>query len=94
LFFVRSLTGNKDRNDLQMPEPEDLRAKGAARVDLVFKDGERIAAFTNRYPPRGAFFYVVPVDAGSNNTRILVNTAALASMSPGSEPNRPISSPG
>jgi hypothetical protein len=85
LFFVRSLTGNKDRNDVQQVQPEDVRAKGSARIDLVFKDGERIAAFTNRYPPRGAFFFVVPVDTGSNNTRVLVNAAALVSMAPGVE---------
>jgi len=85
LFFVRSLTGNKDRNDVHQVQPEDVRAKGSARIDLVFKDGERIAAFTNRYPPRGAFFFVVPVDTGSNNTRILVNAAALVSMAPGVE---------
>lgn len=85
LFFVRSLTGNKDRNDVHQVQPEDVRAKGATRVDLLFKDGERILAFTNRYPPRGAFFFVVPVDTGSNNSRILVNAAALASMQPGKQ---------
>jgi hypothetical protein len=85
LFFVRSLTGDKERQDVHQVELGDLRAKGAARVDLVFKDGERIAAFTNRYPPRGAFFFVVPVDTGSNNTRILVNAAAVASMTPGGD---------
>ncbi len=89
LFFVRSLTGDKDRSDVQQVQPEDVRARGAARVELVFKDGERILAFTNRYPPPGAFFFVVPVDPGSNNTRILVNAAALASVRSASA-SRPI----
>lgn len=62
--------------------PDDLRAKGATRVEIAFRDGERIVAFTNRFPPRGAFYFVVPVDGGSNNTRILVNAAAVASITP------------
>jgi hypothetical protein len=82
LFFVRDLTGNAGRDDLKDPLPGDVRAKGAARVDIVFKDGERIPAFTNRYPPRGAFYFVVPVDPASNNTRVLVNAAAVASLHP------------
>lgn len=82
LFFVRDLTGNAGRDDLKDPLPGDVRAKGAARVDIVFKDGERISAFTNRYPPRGAFYFVVPVDPASNNTRVLVNAAAVASLHP------------
>jgi hypothetical protein len=82
LFFVRSLTGDKDRNDLQEHRPDDVRAKGAARVEITFKDGERISAFTNRYPPRGAFYFVVPADPASNNTRILINAAAVVSLQP------------
>ena len=82
LFFVRDLTGNAGRDDLKKPLPGDVRAKGAARVDIVFKDGERIAAFTNRYPPRGAYYFVVPVDPASNNTRVLVNAAAVVSLQP------------
>jgi hypothetical protein len=82
LFFVRDLSGDARRTDRQEPDPDDLRAKGATRVDIMFRDGERIAAFTNRFPPRGAFYFVVPVDGGSNNTRILVNAAAVASITP------------
>jgi hypothetical protein len=80
LFFVRSLTGDSLRNDAQHPDPADLRAKGASRIEVVFKDGERIVAFTNRFPPRGNFYFVVPVDPASNNSRILINQAAVESV--------------
>ena len=82
LFFVRSLSGDPARNDVQEADPADLRAMGATRIEIRFKDGERLVAFTNRFPPRGAFYYVVPVDPASNNTRILVNQAAVATLAP------------
>lgn len=79
LFFVRSLSGDPKRMDTQDPDPEDPRKQGATRLELTFTDGERLVAFTNRYPPRGTYFFVVPVDPKSNNTRILVNQAAVRS---------------
>lgn len=81
LFFVRDLTGDPARNDVQDPAPDDPRQHGSTRIEIRFKDGERLVAFTNRYPPRGAFYFVVPVDPASNNSRILVNQAAVASHS-------------
>jgi hypothetical protein len=80
LFFVRDLAGDPKRNDRQAVAPDDPRQRGATMVEIRFKDGERIVAFTNRYPPRGAFHYVVPVDQASNNSRILVNQAAVVSL--------------
>ena len=82
LFFVRDLAGNPERNDVQAVAAEDPRQRGATMVEIRFKDGERIVAFTNRYPPRTAFHYVVPVDPASNNSRILINQAAVASLTP------------
>ena len=80
LFFVRNLAGDPQRNDQQAVAPDDPRQRGATMVEIRFKDGERIVAFTNRYPPRGVFHYVVPVDPASNNSRILINQAAVASL--------------
>jgi hypothetical protein len=80
LFFVRDLSGNPARVDSQAIAPEDPRRRGAAVVEVRFRDGERVIAFTNRYPPRGQFYFVVPVDQGGNNTRILVNQAAVAAL--------------
>lgn len=80
LFFVRDLAGDPARNDAQALAGDDPRQRGATVVEIEFKDGERIVAFTNRFPPRGAFYFVVPVDPASNNSRILVNSAAVASL--------------
>lgn len=79
LFFVRSLAGDPQRNDLQEPDPADPRNRGATKIEITFTDSERLVAYTNRYPPRGKFFFVVPVDPASNNSRILINQNAVRS---------------
>ena len=45
-------------------------------MEVRFKDGERLVALANRYPPLGKLFFLVPVDPASNNIRILVNRDA------------------
>jgi hypothetical protein len=39
-----------------------------------------LVAFANRFPPLGAYFFLVPVDPKSNNIRILVNRAQVVSI--------------
>jgi hypothetical protein len=34
----------------------------------------------NRYPPNRPYYFLVPVDSGSNNIRILVNAAAVVAI--------------
>lgn len=80
LFFVRDLAGNPARVDSQVIAPEDPRRRGSVVVEVRFRDGETVKAFTNRYPPRGQFYFVVPVDQSGNNTRILVNQSAVARL--------------
>ena len=36
----------------------------------------------NRYPPNRPFFFVLPMDPGSNNIRILVNRDAVRTIEP------------
>jgi hypothetical protein len=80
LFFVRSLEGDPSRTERNTPDFQDSRTRGSSVVALRFRDGEEIVGITLRYPPIRPFFFVVPVDAESNNTRILVNRAAVVSM--------------
>jgi hypothetical protein len=80
LFFVRSLEGDPDRSEDLTPDYQDPRARGSTVVSMRFRDGEEIVGITIRYPPIRPFFFVVPVDAQSNNTRILVNRAAVVAM--------------
>ena len=84
LFFVRSLDGDRERNEQYELDPSDLRARGSSIVSLRFADGEEIVGLTIRYPPNRPYFFVVPVDPGSNNLRILVNRDAVVAMESGS----------
>ncbi len=80
LFFVRSLQGNPGRAEVRVPKPGDPRARGATVVSLSFADGETMVGMTIHYPPSKPYFYLNPVDAKSNNIRILVNRAAVTGM--------------
>jgi hypothetical protein len=77
---VKSLEGDAAHDEAMSAAPADPRARGSHLIEMRFRDGERLVAFANRYPPAGAFFFVVPVDTGSNNIRILVNRAQLVSV--------------
>jgi len=80
LFFVRSLQGDPEHAEVRVPDPRDPRARGATVVSLQFADGETMVGMTIHYPPNKPFFYLNPVDAKSNNVRILVNRSAVTSM--------------
>ena len=81
LYYVKNLEGNKDHQESQQATEGDIRLRGSKLVELVFKDGERMVALCNRFPPQGDRFFVLPIDLDSNNDRILVNQAALESVS-------------
>jgi len=81
LFFVRSLEGNSTRYENRTPDPQDRRSRGATAMTMTFEDGEVMVGLTIRYPPNRPFFFILPVDAESNNLRILVNRDAVVSMS-------------
>ncbi len=85
LFFVKSLEGDPAHNEAMAAAPADPRARGSHLIEMRFRDGERLVAFANRFPPAGAFFFVVPVDSASNNVRILVNRAELRSIEKATE---------
>jgi hypothetical protein len=82
LFFVRSLEGDMARHETRTLDPADPRALGSTAVALHFPDGEVMLGLTNRFPPNRPFFFVVPVDAQSNNIRILINRSAIKKMEP------------
>jgi len=80
IFIVKDLAGNSARVDQQAIAPGDARATGAKRLQITFRDGERLLALAPAYDATRPFFFVLPADADSNNVRILVNRAALASV--------------
>lgn len=77
LFFVKKLDGNPDYHESKQPDPGDIRLRGTKGISLTFYDGERFVGLTNRYPPNRPFFFVLPIDAQSNNIRVLVNKFAV-----------------
>ena len=80
VFFVKDLAGDPKREEGMAVARGDLRTRGASAIDIRFADGERVVGLTVRFPPIKPFFYVLPADPRSNNIRILVNRAAVASM--------------
>jgi hypothetical protein len=80
LFFVRSLEGDAARDDAKQAASDDPRLRGSAPIVVHFADNESISGLTNRYPPNKPFFFILPVDATSNNIRILVNRDAVVRM--------------
>lgn len=80
LFFVKDFGGRPDYDEQQAASTGDQRLRGSRQVEIVFADGERLSGLMNRYPPLGAFFYMLPIDPQSNNVRILVNREAVATM--------------
>jgi hypothetical protein len=80
LFFVKSLDGDPAHTESTEVAESDPRVRGSHVIEFRFRDGERLVALANRYPPLGALFFVVPVDSKSNNIRILVNRAHVSSM--------------
>ncbi len=85
LFFVKTLEGDAKHQEGMAVAPADPRARGSHLIEMRFRDGESLVAFANRYPPVGAFFFVVPVDSASNNIRILVNRAETVSIEKATE---------
>jgi hypothetical protein len=80
LFFVRDLNGDHEYNDRLTSDPNDMRLRGTKGIDVTFHDGERLVGLTNRFPPIQQYFFVLPIDANSNNIRVLVNKFAVESI--------------
>jgi hypothetical protein len=80
LFFVKTSAGRPDYQESKGQIAGDPRLLGTKRVRVVFADKEEIVGLTNRYPPVGPYFFMLPMDPQSNNIRILVNRAAVIEM--------------
>lgn len=74
VFFVRDFDGNPAYED---PRTFDGAAGAGRRLEVTFADGELLVGTTLSYSPEGSGFFVVPADAGGNNERIFVVTAAI-----------------
>ncbi len=82
LFFVKDLNGKPGYDEVHTVATGDPRLRGSRQARIQFSDGEELGGLMNRFPPLGAFFFMLPVDPQSNNVRILVNREAIATMQP------------
>lgn len=80
LFFVKDPAGNPAHHEATDATVGDPRLFGAKRIAARFEDGETIVGMSNRFPPLGKYFFMLPIDPKSNNIRILVNRGATVAI--------------
>lgn len=79
VFFVKDPAGNPAHNELlQFPDGKPVIGR---KIRVVFRDGETLVGTTQGYDATRPGFFVVPVDADSNNTRCFVVTRATREVS-------------
>ncbi len=79
VFFVKDYAG-----DPKHQESNALPASGKVmgrKIHVVFKDGEVLDGTTQGYDRSRPGFFVIPVDAESNNLRVYVVSAAAVEVS-------------
>jgi hypothetical protein len=73
VFFVRDFAGNA-----QYRERKTFTSRGhGRRLEVTFHDNETVVGTTLNYRPDGQGFFLIPVDASGNNTRIFVVASAV-----------------
>ncbi len=83
VFFVKEYAGNQSRRDARgFLEAPGETAQGK-KLAVRFKDGELLCGYSLTYSPEREGFFMFPSDAGTNNLRIYVLTAAAAEVKAG-----------
>jgi hypothetical protein len=80
IFFVRDLAGDPQRS-----ERKEFETGGPAlgrKLRVEFSDGEVLVGTTQGWQPQRPGFFLFPADAGSNNERCFVITAATRQVRP------------
>ena len=83
LFLVKDLKGNPEYREGKTLEPNDPRRIGTRSLEVQFRDGETMVGLSPAYSADRPFFFLLPADPKSNNTRVLVNRAAVVSVKEG-----------
>ena len=73
IFFVRDFSGNRERKDSQQVGA----GVHGRKLEVTFRDNEKIAGTTEAYNPQKVGFFIFPADSESNNSRIFVVNAAV-----------------
>lgn len=85
VFFVKSLSGNKDYTEKKDFGDVDATALRGLKVKVEFPDGEVIRGTSFGYSKNRKGFFVIPVDPESNNERIYVVANGLRQVRIGAE---------
>lgn len=68
VFFVRDFVGNREYQEVS---DRESFAHGR-RIEVAFRDGEKLHGRTDAYNPQKIGFFMFPDDPKSNNIRIFV----------------------
>jgi hypothetical protein len=83
LFFVRSLDGDSNRQDLRGFVAGPAETAQGRKVAVRFRDDEFICGYTLSWSPEREGFFLFPSDVGSNNQRIFVIAANIDEVKTG-----------
>ncbi len=72
LFFVKDFDGDSAHN----PSYEHDVPGGGKKLEITFRDGEKVTGYSQGYSAGRAGFFVVPADMEGNNERIYVVSSA------------------
>jgi hypothetical protein len=72
LFFVKDLTGNKDRVDTY----DETIPGGGKKIEILFTDGEKLVGYSQGYSPARQGFFILPANRNGNNERIYIVRSA------------------
>jgi hypothetical protein len=68
IFFVKDHEGHREHHDTY-----DMKTAGHGRkIEVTFRDGEKIMGSTEAYNPQKPGFFLFPADPEGNNIRIFV----------------------
>ena len=83
VFFVKEYSGNQTRRDLRGFLAAPGETTQGKKLAVRFKDGELLCGYSLSYSPDRDGFFMFPSDAGTNNLRVYVITAAAAEIKAG-----------
>ncbi|MCX5835227.1 MAG: hypothetical protein NTV99_12125 [Deltaproteobacteria bacterium] len=78
LFFVRDFSGNPSYNE-RKAFMEGERAQGR-KVEITFKDGEKLVGATLGYDPNRSGFFIFPADNKCNNIRVFAIKSSVETV--------------
>ena len=70
IFFVKDFSGNPVYEERRQFVSSD-KPQGR-KIEVIFKDGEKLAGSTLGYDPSRQGFFIHPIDDRSNNIRVFV----------------------